>query len=260
LRNTRLPRDPIDEWLRQEKPNALIHCVGAPTVSYSQQNPLIDFQNTVATAAYVLDAIVRFSPETRFVLVSSAAVYGDQSAPVLAEENDVCPVSTYGYHKWLAEIMVKEFCMQYGLISLVIRPFSVYGQGLRKQVLYDLCRRLVSKEQRIVLKGTGEERRDFINVADLASSIRHLLAIDARGTVNIGSGIGTTIRSLSQKVVALMNSDVDLTFDGQRIPFDPVSLVADTRRANEFGVSLNVNLATGLRAYCDWFRHSTDDK
>jgi UDP-glucose 4-epimerase len=256
-RNCRLPRDPIDELLRQELPNALIHCIGAPTVAYSQQNPLVDFQNTVATTAHVLDAIARCSPSTRFVLVSSAAVYGDRSAPILAEELSLCPASTYGYHKWLAEILVNEFCLMYGVRSLVVRPFSVYGEGLRKQVLFDICRQLVSRK-RVVLKGTGEERRDFMHRDDLAASIRHLVAIDAQGIVNVGTGIGTTIRSLARDLAALMNPDVELTFDGQRIPGDPASLVADTRRADELGVSHTVDLATGLRAYCDWFLHSLD--
>jgi UDP-glucose 4-epimerase len=256
LRDCRLPRDSIEDLLRQEKPDALIHCVGAPTVSYSQQNPLADFQNTVVTTAHVLDNISRCSPRTRFVLVSSAAVYGDRGESLLEEEIDVCPVSTYGYHKWLAEILVKRSCLIYRVPSLVVRPFSVYGPGLRKQVLFDICRKLVSMESRIVLKGTGQESRDFIHGDDLAASIRHLIATDTHGVVNVGTGVGTTIKSLSRDVAALINPSAEVTFDQQRIPFDPASLVADTTRAHELGLSHTVNLATGLRAYCEWFLRS----
>lgn len=253
LLNRLLPRDQIDELLSHEVPDAFIHCIGAPAVAYAQQNPFADFQNTVGTAAQVLEAIVKCSPSTRFVLVSSAAVYGEQSSTVLAEKMSPSPVSAYGYHKWLAEVLADEFCAVYGSHALVVRPFSAYGEGLCKQVLFDICRKLVSGQNQVVLKGTGEERRDFVHVDDVVAAIRYLVAVDARGIVNIGTGIGTTIGSLALDLAALISPGVELVFDGQRSPSDPLSLVADTRLAHELGVSHAVDVAMGVRRYCDWF-------
>lgn len=253
LLNRLLPRDQIDELLSHEVPDAFIHCVGAPVVAYAQQNPFADFQNTVGTAAQVLEAIAKCSPSTHFVLVSSAAVYGEQSSTVLAEKMSPRPVSAYGYHKWLAEILADEFCAVYGIHTLVVRPFSAYGEGLCKQVLFDICRKLVSGQNQVVLKGTGEERRDFVHADDVVAAIRHLVAVDASGVVNIGTGIGTTIRSVALDLAALISPGVELVFDEQRSPSDPLSLVADTRLAHELGVSHTVDMAMGVRRYCDWF-------
>ena len=77
-------------------------------------------------------------------------------------------MSPYGQHKLMMEQMCRSYAVTFGIRSTVARLFSVYGPYLRKQLLWDLCSRLRSGEQTLVLGGTGAEMRDWTDVRDVA--------------------------------------------------------------------------------------------
>jgi UDP-glucose 4-epimerase len=98
-----------------------------------------------------------------FLLLSSAAVYGNPQTLPVGEDQPVAPLSPYGFHKRQAELLVEEFARIYGLKGAVARIFSAYGPGLRRQVIWDICDRLlagsdfepsVAPEQRLAISFT----------------------------------------------------------------------------------------------------------
>jgi UDP-glucose 4-epimerase len=157
------------------KPDLVVHCAGTASVGDSVHDPYGDFQRTVDVCAFTLETLRTCSPGIHFCLLSSAAVYGNPLHLPISEHDQCKPVSSYGYHKLLCEILADEYAKLHGLKVTVLRVFSAYGERLRKQLIHDLCYKFLLDESPYVeLFGSGEESRDFIHAVDVARSIHFL--------------------------------------------------------------------------------------
>lgn len=239
--------------------DAIVHCAGGSSVGASLKDPAADFERTVMSTAHVLEFIRIAAPRTRLVLLSSAAVYGAANVEPLHEDLPKLPISPYGAHKACAENLVASWVEQFGLSATALRLFSVYGPGLRKQLLWELSRRAISGENPLTLFGTGEERRDFLAVADAVELIAR--AVDPSAlpppVINGGTGHGTSVRELADALIGALGCTTDLRFNGEVKPGDPTTMVADMRRANEFGFTPSVSFEQGLADYAAWVRRET---
>ncbi|MCU0973371.1 MAG: NAD-dependent epimerase/dehydratase family protein, partial [Burkholderiales bacterium] len=146
-------------------PDAIIHCAGGGSVAFSVAYPRQDFQRNVETTLAVLEYARLHRPSARVVLASSAAVYGSCGSSTERGTASIAPISPYGWHKHMAEQLCQSYAAQYGLSVSVVRLFSVYGSGLRKQLLWDACVKFAG-EERPVFGGDGTERRDWLHVED----------------------------------------------------------------------------------------------
>jgi UDP-glucose 4-epimerase len=235
---------------------AIVHCAGGSSVGPSLQDPARDFERTVASTLQVLEFMRAHAPGARLVLLSSAAVYGAANVEPLHEDLPKQPISPYGKHKAIAEDHVAQWAREFGFSTATLRLFSVYGAGLRKQLLWELSRRALAGEDPLTLFGAGEERRDFIEITDAVDLIVRAADPASRppAIMNGGSGRATTVRALAQHLLAALGCSQALGFNGEVKPGDPVTMVADTRRAEAFGFAPSVSLQDGLARYAAWAR------
>ena len=237
-------------------PTAILHCAGSGSVAFSIQNPLEDFSRTVATTAHVLEYVRLYSPATRVVYPSSASVYGVAEALPIQEDYRTAPISQYGVHKLMAEQVVASFARQFGASAAIVRLFSVYGCGLRKQLLWDACNKFAAGDA--VFMGTGDEVRDWLHVEDAAGLM--LAATQHAGhcpTVNGGSGEGVTVRHLLEHLSkALRRQHVELAFSGIHRPGDPDRYIADLTRAKQWGWQPRPHWQDGVTEYAAWWQRS----
>jgi UDP-glucose 4-epimerase len=172
------------------------------------------------------------------------------------------PYSPYGQHKLQMENMLRAYATSFGVASVIVRLFSVYGAGLRKQLLWDLCSRLVSGERRIELHGTGDELRDWIDVRDTIRAIVETSALAGQDVpvINVGSGIATSVRVVAETTLAAWGVDPrsELAFSGRARPGDPLSLQADTKKLESLGFHWRVPVSMGIADYVGWFRGQSD--
>jgi UDP-glucose 4-epimerase len=236
--------------------DAIVHCAGGSSVGASLKNPAEDFERTVMSTARVLEFMRRHAPQTRLVFLSSAAVYGAANVEPLHEDLPKQPISPYGAHKACAENLIASWADQYGLQATALRLFSVYGPGLRKQLLWELSRRALAGENPLTLFGSGEERRDFIAITDAVELIAR--AADPKAepppVLNGGTGRGTSVRALAEGLVGALGGAASLRFNGEVKAGDPATMVADMRRANVFGFTPAITLEQGLAEYAAWAR------
>ena len=169
-----------------------------------------------------MDCIRKNSPASKFINLSSAAVYGNPKVIPIMEDTPLNPISPYGFHKEFAERICNEFSQLFGIKCLSLRIFSVYGPGLKKQILWDINKKIQeSKESRIELFGSGEESRDFIYVDDLVNAIQ-LIANkgDFKGEVyNVANGQEITIKEVATLFVNEINPNIKLNFIRIALPF-----------------------------------------
>jgi len=251
------------DLLAQESgaPDVIFHCAGGSSVGASIQAPLEDFSRSVGSTARVLEWVRQRNPGCRFILISSAAVYGGGHERPIDEGAITAPASPYGYHKLSAELLTRSYQQSFGIAAGIVRLFSLYGEELRKQLIWDICTRLKSSPARLLLGGSGNEIRDFIHASDAAEfilAISRQLQARPEGliTVNCGTGQGRSIRSVAEELIAAWGGNAIAEFTGECRVGDPAQLVADIGQARLLGQEAKISFATGARAYVSWFQRN----
>lgn len=240
-------------------PDIVYHLAGGSSVGAAIANPREDFFRTVATTAELLEWVRLDAPKALVVTVSSAAVYGSGHNGQIAEDALLAPYSPYGYHKLMMEDLCRSFVASYGLQVTVARLFSVFGPGLKKQLLWDLCSRLATGINPLTLGGSGAELRDWTDVRDVVRALDLLGAIVGSefSVTNVGSGIGTSVRQIANQLAGCWagtgGTQIALQFSGQSRPGDPFSLVAQPGRLKALGFEWRTPVSRGLADYVQWF-------
>jgi UDP-glucose 4-epimerase len=232
-----------------------INCSGAASVPDSLQHPLRDYNLNTANVFKLLDAIRLYQPSCKFINLSSAAVYGNPEKLPVAEQATTAPVSPYGNHKWMSEKICEEFFRFFGIATCSLRIFSAYGEGLKKQLFWDLFQKTKSGDS-ICLFGTGKESRDFIYIHDLVQAI-YLVATqgDFKGqAINIANGAEVLIADCVQTFYSFFEKPVTFQFMGQGRAGDPNNWVADIVNLQQLGYQQHYTLQQGLKRYYEWIK------
>jgi len=238
-------------------PETIYHLAGGSSVGASFQNPYEDFCRTVETTGRLLEWVRLNAASAAVVSVSSAAVYGSGHVGRIAEDAVISPYSPYGFHKAMMESICRSYGENFGLRAAVVRLFSVYGPGLEKQLIWDICSKLAAAHGGPVdLGGTGNEVRDWLHVSDAAPLL--WMAREECGAagpvINGGTGVGTSISDVAQLVCGAWGTSATIQFSGTARRGDPPSLVADVARAGRLGFRPAVSLESGIRETVDWFK------
>lgn len=233
----------------------VINSAGSGNVGFSIEHPLSDFEANCFDTGRVLDAIRLSGSKCRYFHISSAAVYGNPASIPIKENDPTNPVSPYGWHKLISEVICKEYLQVYGIRSCIIRPFSVYGPGLRKQLFWDLYHKALAKKS-VELFGTGNESRDFIFISDLVRIFDILIknAPMEAECYNIASGIETRIKEAAELFVSNFSNPPILSFNNHTKAGDPLYWKADISRIAALGFTPSVSMEEGLRLTFKWIR------
>lgn len=242
------------DFLSRFQPDYLLHCAGKASVPGSFTKVEEDFLSNTGEVFNVLDQLRQRSPKTRFLLFSSAAVYGRAGTLPISETDPVAPVSPYGFHKRSAEWVCQEFYDVFGVECLVARVFSAYGEGLKRQVCWDLSRKITEGKGRLTLQGAGDETRDFIHLDDLCDAVALLVHKGdwGCGIYNVASGVEVPIRRIAGLLCESYGFEPDLRFEGKLPPGVPQRWVADISRLARLGFDPKVGIEEGLSAYAKW--------
>lgn len=261
----------IDSWQEAEitlptlmaldcRPDVVVHCAGSGSVGFSLGQPYDDYAMTVGTAAVVLEFMRLDLPGARLIYPSSAAVYGGGHEGPIPATASLAPTSPYGVHKLAAEVLCLSAVHHFGTNCSVVRFFSLYGPGLRKQLLWDASRRLVATEPGEVVEffGTGNEIRDWLHVRDAAALLLRLAETPSQEMiVNGGSGRAATVAWVLAELAEALGSRAEIRFNGAVREGDPPHLQAEIGPALALGWRSQIPLEEGLRDYAAWFRSMT---
>ena len=237
-------------------PSAVFHLAGGSSVGLAITHPLEDFNRTVASTARLLEWLRVHSPQSRLIAASSAAVYGSGHPGPIPETAALTPMSPYGQHKLMMEQLCRSYALSYGIVSTVVRLFSVYGEGLRKQLLWDICSRLQQDSRELVLGGTGEEIRDWCDVRDvvrLLAMVAQLPQGEPFRLINGGSGEALRVSEVASLLTGHWGK-VSVRFSGNVRAGDPFSLLADDAALRATGFAWHVRPARGIADYVRWFK------
>ena len=251
----KLPHAEFAQVLTRHAPQLCIHCAGRASVGLSMSDPAADFVAGPMLTFEILNALRLNTPECKFIFISSAAVYGNPKSLPVGEEQFSAPLSPYGFHKWQCEIQCREFYQVYGLPTASVRIFSAYGPGLRRQVIWDICRKILVQKS-LNLRGTGKESRDFVHALDIALGIDVIAnAGPMQGEVyNLASGREVSILELASIILAALGSDLKPEFDGVVPSGTPLNWQADIGKLDTLGFTPAISLEEGLQTFSIWCR------
>jgi UDP-glucose 4-epimerase len=244
----------LDKLLLNNKFDVCINASGLANVPNSFLNPFNDFDANVHFVAKVLEAIRVNQPECKYLHISSAAVYGNPGKLPIVESAPLNPVSPYGYNKMIAEILCKKYFTLFNIPITIIRPFSIFGNGLKKQILWDTCSKF-KKLDSVVLFGKGDETRDFIHISDFCEMIHTVICKSDFNLeiFNSASGVQTTIADFAKIVSKHYLNTKEIIFNGETKAGDPKYWLADITAISKLGFIPKADLNISIAEYIQWF-------
>ncbi len=241
--------------------DAVCHLAGYTDVSASVKNPLLTMNVNFTGTLNIMEA-ARKNDVGTVVLASSARVYGDPTDLPVHEDHPLQPKEPYGASKAAAELIVQLYHQLYGIRTVILRPFSIYGAGrVRKQgTLTGVIPIFVENAllgQDLVVVGDGNQTKDFTHISDLVAALKISVTEKAAGgrTFNIATGIGTRVRDLAEMILEVCNSNGRSQIVFAPSAVESVSNYADVTRARDtLGWVPLVKLREGLIEYIDWYK------
>jgi len=237
----------------------VFHEAALVSVVESVERPLLTEEINVLGTLNILKALS--DGHGKLVFASSAAVYGDNQNLPLKESEKPKPLSPYGITKVSAEYYCKVFYELYGVPTVSLRYFNVFGerQGYNQYAgVISIFINRALKGEPLIIYGDGRQTRDFIYVKDVVKA--NILAAEssrANGKVfNVARGERTTIVELALKIIDATNSPSSIIFDKPR-PGDIKHSQADISEIRKLGFKPGYSLEEGLLKTVKWYRRKT---
>lgn len=193
-----------------------------------------------------------------FVFTSSIAVYGKGRLPMV-ESIQPEPEDSYGIAKFAVEQELKASYKMFGLPYIIFRPHNVYGEyqniGDKYRNVIGIFMNQVMQDQSMTIFGTGEQKRAFSYIGDIAPAIAHSIRIPEAycETFNIGADVPYTVNSLATKVAKVFGVRPRVTYLNRRNEIDEA--YSDHEKARKIlGVVPEISLDEGLRRMAVWAR------
>lgn len=184
--------------------DVIVHAAGLPSVRESF-GLSAKYMSTHAVGTATVDEVMRAVGTRRIVYVSSAEVYGHSTLSRVAEDGPVEALSPYAAAKLGAEYVLQASARSFGTCGYILRPFSVYGPGQGRATVLGTILDQASRGNLVILEDL-KPVRDYCYVGDLAEAIVAACRGEAVGmtTLNVGSGVGTSVGELAAAVGAAL--------------------------------------------------------
>jgi len=187
-----------------KKIDAIIHLAAITSLPECEVNPAQAFNTNVGGTANVLD-FARKAGIPHVIFASTSAVYENNKESIFTEELTVNPKLFYSQSKKMAEDLITSYRDHYGMCITTLRLFNVFGpDGDSKRLHPPLLNHLVrefKKHSKTTLSGDGTQTRDFIHIDDIVSAITACLNKKPNTTINICSGVLTSVKDFAAYVV-----------------------------------------------------------
>lgn len=231
-----------------------------------QQCDLSDMRSIEACANIILscDVIIHLATDKSFALhdltsnlmsiaqpqyviyASTADVYGAPVCrPPIAEDHPINPQTVYAAQKAAGEACLKTHAIEYGLRIAILRFPHLYGPGDTSGKLIPRTISAIKEGHRPTICGSGTDKRDYLYIEDAVDAIVRVLATQASGIYNIGTGVGTKVVDVVQSILSGFNSDLKPEMFPATGPV--TSIVLDVTKARErLGFVAATDFETGI--------------
>ena len=239
--------------------DVVFHEGALPSVPVSIENPAATHKHCV-DATFTLLLAARDAGIKRFVYAASSSAYGDAPTSPKVETMPACPLSPYAVAKLTGEYYCSVFCKIFGLETISLRYFNVFGPQQDPASQYAAAIpafvTAILKDEPPTIYGDGEQSRDFTYIDNIVDA--NLLAARAKRTqgevVNIACGQAVTVNEIIDMINNLLGKNVKPQYADPR-PGDVKHSLADiTAAKNLIDFKPKVSFNDGLRLAIDWYK------
>lgn len=240
------------------QPDYVYFLMGAASVAKSIEAPLYDFNQSLPPLLVILEKLRKEWIGTRLIFISSAAVYGENASERTSVSSLPMPLSPYGLNKKISETYVQYYMKHYDISAKIIRPFSVYGPGLKKQLIWDVLNKIKDKQHHYF--GSGNEMRDWIYIDDFIAVLFNYVSNYAlmSDLINVGTGIPIKVKNVIEQLYTLTDTFESPSFSDGGKEGDPKHLVSNYEEQDFLRELLKTPLELGLRNTVDWFKNQEE--
>ncbi|MEM2129452.1 MAG: NAD-dependent epimerase/dehydratase family protein [Candidatus Bathyarchaeia archaeon] len=231
--------------------DAVVHLAALIDVKESVRNPLETHDVNVNGTLNVLESSVRADVK-KFVFASSTAVYGDTNKLPLKEYYPIRPISPYAASKAAAESYCLVFNRCYGIKTVILRFFNVYGPGQKNSVYSGVITKFLENalnDKPLIIYGDGKQTRDFIYVDDVIKAT--ILALEKNGLeggiFNVCSGKPTSVNELVEIIKIVMRKNLKVIHDKPREGDIKSNYGNPLKSEKMLGFKNRTNLVVGLK-------------
>lgn len=231
--------------------DVVFHLAAITSVPFSVKFPKVTCEVNADGTRNILEACLENNVD-KFVFASSCAVYGEPKYLPIDESHPTKPLSPYAESKFEAENICRVFHKKYGLKTVILRLFNVYGPRMSGGQYGGVIKRFIGRlrvGKPPVIYGDGEQTRDFVHVEDVVEAIMSAFKnSDASGKVfNIGSGTAVTINQLANMLMDVISVNGIKPIYRKSRPNDIRHSCADIRLAKvTLGFGPKTSLKEGL--------------
>lgn len=230
------------------------HEAAKPGVRASIKDPTLSYHVNAGGTLSLLEAL-RDTGIKRFINASSSSVYGKVAYLPFDEQHPTTPLSPYGVSKLVAEQYCRVYFEVYGLPTVSLRYFTVYGPRMRPDLAIPIFTKTMLRGERPTIYGNGEQTRDFTYVDDIIQGNIALLSsssVDGQ-IINIGSGRRLTVNTLLETISSTLGRTVKPNYIDE-MKGDAKHTLADISKAKQLiGYEPGTQLEDGVRRYIEWY-------
>jgi UDP-glucose 4-epimerase len=235
--------------------NAVAHLAALIDVTSSVTDPVTTNDVNVAGTLKVLQSAVKGNV-SQFVFASSTAVYGEAKVLPITEETPLNPISPYAASKVAGEAYCKSFQSCYGLNTVILRFFNVYGPRSENSpysgVITKFLRQAL-KNEALNIYGDGEQTRDFIHVNDIVAAL--ILALEnpkvGGETFNVCTGVQTSINELANTINLITERNLNPKYSPARTGEIRFSYGDPSKAEDKLEFKSKVSLKEGITQLLD---------
>ena len=250
-------RDPkLCSVLEEFRPDYIFHEAAQTEVSTSMSDPMLDCDINLMGLINLLNAAVKLDVK-KFLMPSSAAVYGNLDTLPLNEEMLGNPSSFYGLTKLTTEHYLRIYHEAFGLPYICYRYSNVFGprqgNGGEGGVISIFAKAIV-QDSPIIIYGDGKQTRDFIYVDDVVEA--NILGIQHQvtGIYNVSTGISSSVNLLVDEFRNISGKDIEVVYDKPRLGDIRDSVLATDKSEKELLFTAKYNLHDGLIKTYEYFK------
>lgn len=250
-------RDPkLYSVLEEFRPDYIFHEAAQTEVSTSMSDPMLDCDINLMGLINLLNAAVKLDVK-KFLMPSSAAVYGNLDTLPLNEEMIGNPSSFYGLTKLTTEHYLRIYHEAFGLPYICYRYSNVFGprqgNGGEGGVISIFAKAIVQGSP-IIIYGDGKQTRDFIYVDDVVEANILGMQHQVTGIYNVSTGISSSVNLLVDEFRNISGKDIEVVYDQPRLGDIRDSVLATDKSEKELLFTAKYNLHDGLIKTYEYFK------
>lgn len=245
----------VDALFAKFQPDSVIHIAARAGVRPSLEQPLLYEKVNVGGTAVVLDA-ARRSGCRRFVMASSSSVYGVANhVPFSEDDTSNLPISPYAASKLAAEKFCYTYSHLYGMKTVCLRFFTVYGPRQRPDLAIRKFMESIGAGRPIPIFGDGSMGRDYTFIDDIVEGVTAALSLDAAyEIINLGNSSPVSLLDMVRTIEDVLNRKATIDWQPEQ-PGDVPITFADTSKARRLlGYSPSTIFADGIAKQAAWMR------